>query len=108
MLPEYDVLLHPTSGENFGYSIIEALERGVPVLLSDKCPWLDVEGHGAGWVVPLSQPETFVRHLTDIYEMGTEWQKLRDNALRYARYKVDNTRSANVRRQLYSGALTPG
>ncbi len=34
-LPHYDVLLHPTLGENFGHSIVEALHLGLPVLISD-------------------------------------------------------------------------
>jgi glycosyltransferase involved in cell wall biosynthesis len=106
-LPQYDILLHPTLGENFGYSIIEALSRGIPVLLSDKSPWLDVENFGAGWVVALSHPDEFRRHLTEIYEMGPEWQRMREGAQRYAREKVDNRRSADARRRLYAGALVP-
>lgn len=106
-LSEYDVLLHPTLGENFGYSIIEALGLGIPVLLSDKSPWLDVEGFGAGWVLPLSRPDPFIRRLSEIYDMGPEWQRLREGALQYARDKVDNVRSADFRRRLYSGSLAP-
>jgi glycosyltransferase involved in cell wall biosynthesis len=102
-LPDYDVLLHPTSGENFGYSIIEALSLGVPVLLSDKSPWLDVETYNAGWVIPASNRAAFVDRLTAIFHMGDEWQTLRDGALKYAREKADNGRSAKLRSALYLG-----
>jgi glycosyltransferase involved in cell wall biosynthesis len=107
ILPNYDVLLHPTSGENFGYSIIEALGLGVPVLLSDKSPWLDIEKVGAGWVVPLSDHGAFVARLTEIFNMGTEWQSLRESALNYAREKIENERSRKLRASLYSGESKP-
>jgi glycosyltransferase involved in cell wall biosynthesis len=100
-LPDYDVLLHPTSGENFGYSIIEALSLGVPVLLSDKCPWLDVETYNAGWVIPVSNRAAFVDRLTAIFHMADEWQALRAGALKYAGEKVDNERSTKLRTALY-------
>jgi glycosyltransferase involved in cell wall biosynthesis len=105
-LPDYDVLFHPTSGENFGYSIIEALSLGVPVLLSDKSPWLDVEKYDAGWVLPVSDRAAFVDRLTSIFHMGDEWQTLRDGALKYAREKVDNGHSTKLRTALYRGEGT--
>jgi glycosyltransferase involved in cell wall biosynthesis len=104
-LAGYDVLLHPTSGENFGYSIIEALSLGVPVLLSDKSPWLDVEQYNAGWVFPVSDRAVFVARLTAIFHMGEEWQTLREGALKYARTKVDNEQSVKFRTALYLGEL---
>jgi glycosyltransferase involved in cell wall biosynthesis len=39
LLHEYDVMLLPTLGENFGHSIIEALDAGLPVVISDRTPW---------------------------------------------------------------------
>jgi glycosyltransferase involved in cell wall biosynthesis len=107
ILPNYDVLLHPTLGENFGYSIIEALSLGLPVLLSDKSPWLDVEAFHAGWIIPVSDKAAFVARLTQIYNMGPEWQALRDGALKYAREKVDNERSRKLRAALYAGEIAP-
>jgi len=107
ILANYDVLLHPTSGENFGYSIIEALSLGVPVLISDKCPWLDVEKFNAGWMIAGSDKAAFVARLTQIFNMGSEWQALREGAIKYAREKVDNERSRKLRGQLYAGAIVP-
>lgn len=47
--------LFPTKGENFGHVISEALIAGCPVLLSDRTPWLDLDEHAAGWVIPLDE-----------------------------------------------------
>lgn len=58
-LAGYDVFLLPTRGENFGHAIFDALEVGLPVLISDQTPWRDLEQIGAGWDLPLANPDRF-------------------------------------------------
>lgn len=50
----------PTKGENFGHVFIEALSAGVPILVSDKTPWRDLEAKGVGWDISLHKQENFV------------------------------------------------
>jgi glycosyltransferase involved in cell wall biosynthesis len=52
-LSQYDVLVMPTAGENFGHVIAEALSVSVPVLCSPHTPWTDVLESGGGAAVPL-------------------------------------------------------
>jgi glycosyltransferase involved in cell wall biosynthesis len=63
------VLLLPTWGENFGHVILESLLAGVPVLISDQTPWRDLEGRGAGWDLPLAEPDGFRSRLRSLVEM---------------------------------------
>ena len=49
----------PTSGENFGHAIFEALAHGKPVLVSDQTPWRNLEQKNAGWDLKLDQPAAF-------------------------------------------------
>lgn len=100
-LTEYDILLHPTLGENFGHSIVEALSLGVPVLIRDRAPWTNVETFNAGWSLPLTQPQMFVDRLQGIYAMGAEWSSLSDGALRYARGTFDRTKTTSRYRAAY-------
>jgi glycosyltransferase involved in cell wall biosynthesis len=58
-----DVFLLPTLGENFGHVIFESLAAGVPVLVSDRTPWRDLDTRGSGWVRPLEAPQEFVEVL---------------------------------------------
>lgn len=55
-LPQYfrenDVFIMPTTGENFGHSIIEALSAGLPCLISEKTPWNGLEESNAGFNLP--------------------------------------------------------
>ncbi|MGG9972125.1 glycosyltransferase family 4 protein [Ferruginibacter sp. SUN002] len=53
----------PTTGENFGHAIFEAMLAGRPVLISDQTPWLNLQQHQIGWDVPLTEPEGFVTAL---------------------------------------------
>ena len=55
----YDLLLLPTKGENFGHAILDALEAGVPALISDQTPFRGLEAQRAGLDLPLAQPERF-------------------------------------------------
>ncbi|MFN8207191.1 MAG: glycosyltransferase [Bacteroidales bacterium] len=50
-------LFMPSRGENFGHSIVECLQQGLPVLISDKTPWKNLQEKGIGWDLPLDQPQ---------------------------------------------------
>ena len=65
MLQQNHVYILPTTGENFGHSIFEALLCGRPVLISDQTPWLQLEDKKAGWDLPLSQPDQFVERIEE-------------------------------------------
>ncbi len=69
VLRQYDLFFLPTRGENFGHVILEALMAGCPVLISDRTPWSRVEQEGAGWTVPLEQPDRFRAVLRQCMDM---------------------------------------
>jgi glycosyltransferase involved in cell wall biosynthesis len=58
-LPRYDLFYMPTLGENFGHSIVEAMQAGCLPLISDKTPWRQLQSVGAGWDLPLNDPAAF-------------------------------------------------
>jgi glycosyltransferase involved in cell wall biosynthesis len=87
-MEDYDLFFLPTLGENFGHSIIEALGRGVPVLISDRCPWTDLAENGAGWCFPLSEQVRFREVIEQVFALGDEWSFYQDKALSYAK-KLD-------------------
>jgi glycosyltransferase involved in cell wall biosynthesis len=56
LIGSYHFLFLPTANENFGHSIVESLQCGCPVIISNKTPWKNLESHGCGWdVEPNSQ-----------------------------------------------------
>ncbi len=66
------ILAIPTSGENFGHAIFEALILGRPVLISDQTPWRGLEQHKAGWDLPLDFPEAFTEKINLLAGMSQE------------------------------------
>jgi glycosyltransferase involved in cell wall biosynthesis len=55
ILRSYHYFVLPTYGENFGHAIFEAFNAGVPVLITNKTPWLELERKRAGWDIPLDK-----------------------------------------------------
>lgn len=53
VMGQYDFMILPTLGENFGHVIVEALSVGLPVIISDRTPWRDLTAKNAGWDIPL-------------------------------------------------------
>ncbi|PBQ32134.1 glycosyl transferase family 1 [Sphingobacteriaceae bacterium] len=59
VLADEHMMFLPTLNENFGHSIVESLLCGCPVIISDQTPWNDLEEHGAGYAINLSDKQKF-------------------------------------------------
>ncbi|SUI48672.1 glycosyltransferase family 4 protein [Shewanella baltica] len=101
-LSSFDLLLHPSKGENFGHVIYEALSLGVPVLISDKTPWVNLEKLNIGWDVSLGQPDKFAYYI-DAYSVLEHniRNEMKNSALKYA-YKIYSNSSVNQNMNLFS------
>ena len=87
VLLTYDIMLMPTLGENFGHSIVEALAAGLPVVISDRTPWRNLQLQRIGYDLSLDQEAEFVRAMTELQELSeTEFHQVRMNCLKF----VDN------------------
>lgn len=69
LLQEHHAFVLPTTGENFGHAIFEALSAGRPVLISDQTPWRKLEEQSAGWDLPIMQTEPFTRVIDRLGDM---------------------------------------
>ncbi len=84
VLATKDLFFFPTIGENFGHAIVEALEAGCPVLISDRTPWRDLAKYGVGWDIPLSDAAAFHSVLETMIAMNNdEHMELSENAVSY-------------------------
>jgi glycosyltransferase involved in cell wall biosynthesis len=101
----YDLLFAPTLDENFGYSIIESLGAGVPVLISDRTPWHDLEQFNAGWVVELQNWARFGEILRLAYDAGEEWAAYRKGARAYAQAHTAEPGAAEKYEMLFEAIL---
>ena len=82
----YHALLMPSLTENFSYTVLESLQAGIPVLISDQTPWRDLQSQGVGWDLSLEDPDRWLQALEDLVSLS---------------YKIDhvsNPRSEVVRK----------
>ena len=54
-ISKYNLFVLPTLGENFGHAIFESFACGVPVLISDKTPWINLEEKNIGYDLALDE-----------------------------------------------------
>lgn len=108
-LPNYDVYILPTRGENFGHSIFEAFSAGLPVIISDQTPWINLATQKIGFDIPLSDKNSFVSAIEKFAVMSQEeffgWSK---NAKKYASNFYDSQDYLKGYKSLFSNKLKVG
>ena len=105
-LAGFDLFLLPTRGENFGHAIFDALEVGLPVLISDQTPWRELERIGAGWSLPLADPDRFSAAIDRMAALGpAERIALRRAARALAESSLQESDAAARMRAMLNRAL---
>lgn len=56
---EYHLFVLPTTGENFGHAIFDALLGGLPVMISDQTPWKGLAEKECGWDLSLHEKQAW-------------------------------------------------
>jgi glycosyltransferase involved in cell wall biosynthesis len=99
ILVSYDLLFMPTRGENFGHIILESMQAGTPVLISDQTPWKNLAQENAGWDLPL-KVDGFVQTIESIAGMSDiDFRKYSEAALALAgKYASDEQLISNNRK----------
>jgi glycosyltransferase involved in cell wall biosynthesis len=102
----HDILFLPTRGENFGQIILEALANGLPVLISDRTPWKNLEQQNAGFDIPLSSIEKFSEKLELFCEMDEKkWKKWSNGARNLAERHFCNPKDVEANKMLLLSAI---
>lgn len=75
----------PTLSENFGYSIVEAMAAGCPMLISNRTIWTDIRQRGIGWTLPLENASEWKEAIEECVSMTQEkYTSMSDAARQYA------------------------
>lgn len=75
LFEQYHVFLFPTKGENFGHVIYEAMAGGCIPVISDQCPWKELEQKQAGRVLALDDMSAYVKAVQELIDMDNEQYK---------------------------------
>ena len=90
----YDLFFYPTKNENFGHVIHEALRAALPVVISDRTPWHDVNRRNAGRELSLSDPSVFAAFIDEYANMPLEARvAMHQNARQYG---IDVSRDPKI------------
>lgn len=109
VMKEYDLFFLPTLGENFGHVILEALCAGIPVLVSDRTPWRDLEKKGVGWDVPLDNPERFKAILQRCVDMEhDEYMQWSERARNYGLHVSRDDKTVESNKKLFLNSIKTG
>lgn len=85
ILSKYHYFILPTKGENFGHAIYESFLAGVPVLISDKTPWLNLKNKYVGWDIDLKNEKQWLKVLNScITQTQDNYNKMRENSNKFA------------------------
>lgn len=87
---KYDLFFFPTSSENFGHVIAEALASKVLVLISDQTPWNDINMTNAGRAIPLENKDKFSKYIYNLAKVtDAEYRNYREQGLKYLEGKLN-------------------
>lgn len=102
-LKQYNLFVLPTLGENFGHAIAESLQASLPVIISDKTPWLGLKESKAGYDLPLDNKREWIRVIDAFSKMGNdEYARWREGAWKLAEQRLNNKELLEGYVQLFS------
>jgi glycosyltransferase involved in cell wall biosynthesis len=104
-LGKYQFLFMPTSGENFGHIILQALGSGCPLLISDRTPWRNLQTKRCGWDISLEKEDHFITAIRDCAAFNqAEFNLLSQNAFAYAKQYQNDSQTVLENRRLFRTA----
>jgi glycosyltransferase involved in cell wall biosynthesis len=115
LIPKYHFLLLPTFHENYGHVIIESLQYGCPVIISNTTPWTlntdplpllsedqEYDSVQPGWSLNLNKTDDFVQVLNYCaYMKQDEYNDMSQKAFDYAKSVLADESVINSTRRLF-------
>ncbi len=104
IISQYHFLFLPTKNENFGHAIVETLNSGRPVLISNCTPWNEVNEYKCGLALSLNE-HIFREKILEILLMNNEeYQQMCANAQTFIITKLDKEKIKNEYLNLFEHA----
>jgi len=101
-LKKFHVLLFPTLNENYGHVIIESLQFGNPVIISNNTPWSNLKRKKIGFDIDLNNTEDFIGSIIYFAKMDQDtfniWSK---NSFDYAKQIQNNEQKIKQYQHLF-------
>jgi glycosyltransferase involved in cell wall biosynthesis len=106
LLSRYDLFMLLSDGENYGHAIVESLKAGLPVLISDNTPWINLSELGLGWDFSLKDLRSFENCINDMCDLTTsERNNLKKDVKAKASVLFDNRKVIEENFQMFHELL---
>lgn len=103
LIQSHHLFVLPTTGENFGHAIFEALLAGRQVLISDQTPWLNLQQCHAGWDISLNNPAAFETAINTALDFSQQqFDEYALAAWQFAGYFISNSTGKQQYTTLFS------
>ncbi len=101
-LQQYHALFLPSTGENFGHIIVEAMANACVPIISNKTPWKNLATNNIGFDIDLTTPEDFAQAIDTLALMDEKtFNKMAKNAFHYAKQISNNQSLTEQYKQLF-------
>jgi glycosyltransferase involved in cell wall biosynthesis len=91
---KYHFYFLPTYHENYGHSIVEAMQSGCVPIISNKTPWINLETNNAGWDIPLKEESSYIKAIENAINMSS--QEYSELSISTVNYINENTYSEEI------------
>ena len=101
-LLNYHSIFLPSTGENYGHIIIEAMINSCIPIISDKTPWKNLETHSVGFDIPLDDKNAFAEKIDYLTSLSNgELNKMSLNSYQYAHKVIFNKEALKAYDKLF-------
>ena len=89
-ISEYHALFLPTQTENFGHIIVETLQNGRPVIISDQTPWRQLKNENVGFDISLQNKAKFIEAISSLAQLNqVEFDEMSKKCISYINQKLN-------------------
>ncbi len=109
LLPNFDVLLHPSREESFGLTLVEAMQAGLPVVAgrhSGAVPWVLGNGH-CGLLTDIDSPAAIADSLLELLTQPARYEQLSARGVAHVASHFSQAAVTAAYEQLYFRLLAP-
>jgi glycosyltransferase involved in cell wall biosynthesis len=105
-LKNYHVIYLPSTGENFGHSIIEGMCNSCIPIISNKTPWKNLEQKAVGFDIDLNQPNKYTETIDILAKMEQkEFNKISKNAFNYSQNIINDNQLKEDYNKLFNYSI---
>lgn len=102
-LQPYHALFLPSTGENFGHIIIEAMQNSCVPIISDRTPWRNLAHQKIGFDLPLENQEFFAEKINFLAALSSnEFNEYSQNVFNYIKNIDNNVQDLEDYNQLFN------